>query len=65
MAGRAILSVDQAALTRQGFLQYHGKCSEVADLERRVGVVLVTILCKRLKLSRSRYEILQILSLNQ
>jgi len=56
--------MDQAASANQSFLRNFGKRGQVTNLDRSVSAyILVAIVKKRLQLSASLYEILQILSL--
>ena len=53
----------EATSPDQSLLRHLGERRQVANLDRGVGLVLVAIIRKRLNLSASLYEILQILSL--
>src|SRR5574341_1211116 len=64
LAGGAVLQMDQAAPADQGFLWHHGERSEDSDMDRHLYIRAVAIVKKRLKLDRSLYSILQILSVS-
>ena len=59
LAGGAVLQVDQAAPAHQDILRHFRKRRQIANLDRRLGLIVK----KRLALTASLYEILQILSL--
>jgi hypothetical protein len=64
VAGRAFFPLDQNAFARKGILRHLGNAVK-SQIWIAVSVyVLVAIIKKRLNLSRSLYEMLQILSLN-
>ena len=63
VADRVVFQMDQSASSHQRFLQYIRERCQNQNLDRVSVYVLVAIVKKRLNLSASLYELLQILSL--